>query len=1125
MKKTVLDNLQQYGLRELCRMMGMVALSLAVLACKDDRGHKLFRQLDARDTGLSFSNDISVNDSLNAVVFEYIYNGGGVAVGDVNNDGLPDLFFSGNTVSSRLYLNRGEMHFEDVTKQAGVVTSAWCTGVSFVDINEDGLLDLYVCVAGMLKSDKRRNLFFINTGLDKKGVPHFRESAQPMGLDDDGYSTMSVFFDYDHDNDLDMYLLTYFMEGELRNRIRPIRRNGESENTDRLYRNNGDGTFSNVSREAGILIEGYGLGVSLCDINQDGWTDIYCANDFISNDLLWINNGDGTFTDRAGDYFNHFSNNGMGVDIADFNNDAMEDVVVVDMMPVSNRRQKSMFAFRNNDRIEASEKLGYTPQFIRNTLQLNQGKLADGHIHFSEIGLMAGIYKTDWSWSPLFADFDNDGWKDLLITNGFRKDITDLDYIEDLTSKTQFGTRQTKRMYRMQAMDKLNGVCVPNYLFRNNGDLTFEDCTKAWGLDIPTYSNGAAVADLDGDGDLDIVVNNIDSEAGLFENTLMNKSDTLGPHFLTLRFAQGIPFSSRIGVKVWVFHHGNHQFFEYSPYRGYMSCSSTDISIGLGADTQVDSLLIQWPGGSIQRMGQVPADTIWPISSKDTLLTSKGVSVRSFDRGQKALKFHEITDKALPVVRHEAAPATDVRRTPSLIRSISEQGPVVCAADANGDGRKDIFVGGGAHQAAHLLLQQADETFVISHAFADSIGEDAGAAWIDADMDGDSDLYVVRGGVQWPAGDKAYQDRLYINNGSGSLVADTSRLPAMYTSGSCVVAADFDLDGDADLFVGGRVVPFRYPAAPQSYLLENVNGTFRDVSAKLYQNGVLGMVTDAHWADINQDGRPDLLVVGEWMNITALINTPAGFVNETDKYGLNHTGGWWNCIVAADLDHDGDTDFVLGNYGLNSLYKASVDTPLELYASDYDRNGTFDPVMTYYANDTSYIVHTRNLMMDLIPGFDRRFTSYEAYGKTPFDQAFSLAEIRQSLHLTCQLMASVVLENVDGKAFKIHALPLRAQTAPIYDFAIADLDGDSWPDILAVGNSHDPDRIGGYYDASYGWVLMNKQQLTWEMILPKRSGFTVFGAKRSIATIDNNYTPLWVISENNGALVAFTCRQ
>lgn len=1081
-------------------------------SCVQDE--KLFRLLPAGRTGIDFNNTIAINDSINGTIFEYVYNGGGVAVGDVNNDGLKDIFFAGNQVSSSLYLNLGNFKFRDITLQSGVSTSQWCTGVSMVDINNDHLLDIYICVAGLIKGKDRNNIFFINQGLDDNGIPRFVDQASMMGLNDAGYSTMGVFLDYDKDRDLDLYLLTNAMEMSMRNALRPIRVNGEAPSTDRLYRNNGNNLFTNASAEAGILKEGYGLGVALCDINQDGWTDIYCSNDFISNDLLWINNRDGTFTDMAGIYFKHFTNSGMGMDIADFNNDGLLDVLVLDMLPYTNLRQKQMIGFKNLDKFYQSQRIGYLPQFIRNTLQLNQGKFDDGRYRFSEIGYLANIYHTDWSWAPLFADFNHDGWKDLIITNGFRKDVTNLDFIVyTMMDQSQFGSQESRLEQAISEMDRLPDVKLPNFGFENGKDLTFTDRSDEWGLDQPTFTNGTAYADLDDDGDLDLVLNNIDMPAMIFENRTDRKNRRSQ---IKIRFHNQVPYVDRIGTKIWLYSVDTRQFHEYSPYRGYKSTVDQDIHFGTGDISIIDSILVQWPDNSVIKFYKVSIDTTLIITKDHSVTTDRHPLIDDFLDDEATFKFRDVTRETKLILKDEETSVMDMVHIPTLIRNLSQEGPGLAVGDINNDGLDDLFVGGDINKPAHLFIQKQNNTFS-SHTFPfDSALEDRGVLLFDADLDGDNDLYIVSGG-SGSRNYKHYQDRLYLNDGSGNFGKAPDPLPEMVASGSCVTAADYDRDGDLDLFIGGRLKPWEYPYPPRSYLLENNNGKFRDVSYKLpVSNGEIGMVTSALWTDINNDQLIDLLVTGEWMPIHVFLNTGEEFRDATFEYGLTETDGWWNSLNGCDLDNDGDIDYLAGNNGLNSFFKASRDRPVEIHAGDFDQDGSIDPIITHYIEDESFIVHPRNILNRKIPGFQNRFETFQKYGETPFNHSFTSEELENALHLKSSIMESVVLENLNGKAFRIHILPNEVQISPVYGSLFHDFNQDLLTDIMVIGNRYADETITGYYDASYGQVLINQGDFTWKIPPPRDVNLIADGDKKALARIRMMEDDFFVFTENNG---------
>ncbi len=1113
----------RYCMRYYIKIFVLVLFSGFFLFSCQEKG-KLFRTLHSRSTGITFNNHLEINDTINGVVFEYVYNGAGLAVGDVNNDGLNDLFFAGNMVSSQLYLNQGSLTFKDITAMAGVSTDRWCTGTSFIDINADGLLDLYICVAGLGTPEDKRNIFFINQGVDEQGIPHFKDLASEMNLADDGYSTMAVFFDYDKDQDLDVYILTNAMEAKLRNALRPRRVNGEGPSTDRLYRNDGNGHFTNVSREAGILQEGYGLGIGICDINQDGWTDVYCSNDFLSNDLLWINNRDGTFSEQSATYFKHFTNNGMGMDIADYNNDGLLDIIVLDMLPMSNQRQKQMIGYRNLTRFYESLDMGYHPQFLRNTLQLNRGKFDDGRYRFSEIGYLTGAYQTDWSWSPLLADYDNDGWKDLSITNGYRKDVTNLDYIYfTLQENMMFGTRQAKREQAISAMNELPDVQLPNFIFSNNQDLTFTDKSKEWGLDYPTFTNGTAYADLDEDGDLDLVINNIDQEVIIFKNLTSEKKDH---HFLKVKFDRSVKDFEKIGLKIWAYHQQNTQYYEYSPYRGYKSTVGPEILIGLGNSKSIDSLILQWPDGSSRKWQKLDADsTLW-LRKDPSPASAPGHIIPGFNKGTHTLKFTDLTEAYHLKIKHQEHSRNDLDQIPIIMHNLGQYGPGIAVGDVNQDGLEDLFVGNDSNFPGFLILQQPDKTFSNIPFPMDSVYEDLGVLFFDPDQDGDLDLYVVSGGSNWNDGDLKYQDRLYLNDGAGHFTRSEDALPSITSSGSCVIAGDYDIDGDLDLFVGGRITPNKYPSTPKSYLLENQDGKFKDVSSKLgITGGYIGMVTSALWTDLNGDPLPDLIITGEYMPITVLINEGTKFNNRTADYQLENTSGWWNSIHGVDLDHDGDIDYVVGNYGLNSFFKPTIDHPVEIYANDYDKNGSFDPITTVYIQDESYILHPRNLMIDQIPSFEYRFRTFDKYSTTPFNRSFTEEEISSSLHLQCNMLQSIILEKKGNNLFEIHSLPNESQFAPVYGIAFDDFNQDGRPDLFLIGNSYSEETVYGYYDASFGSVLLNQGNFSWHFLENNQINLIADGDKKALSKVKIGDGLGYIMTENDGFLQAFIVNQ
>lgn len=1091
------------------RYFFIVALGFFMIGCKMDFRHEVgFKLLGQEETGITFNNLITETDSLNPLSHIYIYNGAGVGVVDVNNDDLPDLFFAGNLVSSKLYLNKGDLRFEDITSQAGVSTTAWCTGVSVVDINADGFQDIYVCVADREYTEKGKNLLFINQGDNT-----FKEEASRYGLDDEGYSTQAAFFDYDRDGDLDLYLLTNGIEKHNHNDIRPRKLKGEGKSTDRFYRNNGDNTFTNVSREAGITAEGYGLGIAIFDVNNDGWPDVYCANDFITNDLLWVNNGDGTFTDSLTRYVTQISHNGMGIDIADLNNDELTDIVVVDMLPEDNAHNKSMTPAMNYNGQLLRDGLGYAPQFVRNTLQLNRGKHG-----FSEIGRLALMHKTDWSWAPLIMDFDNDGVRDLFISNGYGRDITDLDYVVYSLDSNPFGTHEARRKQRYESMQKLPAIKVPNYFFLNNGDLTFSDVTEEWKVNVPSLSNGSVYADFDNDGDLDLVSNNINEPAFLYQNLSRDKQSGNLNHYLKVKLKGPKLNPNGIGAQVTIFRKGERQHAVQYPVRGYVSTVHNILHFGLGNESVIDSIVVKWPEGQIEKVFKVEADQVLELGYENAHEIPSPAPTHNLIFEDVSADFNHIVHKENHMIDYE--------NQPLLLKMFSREGPALAVGDVNNDGLEDLFVGSAFRDTSYIWLQDDTAKFTTKVELTGSRHhEDEGAIFFDADQDGDLDLYVTSGGNQYTPKRKrglVFQDRLYINNGDGKFENDPDALPEIDANTCTVNGADFDRDGDIDLFVGSRLNPNRYPEQGTHYLLRNDGGVFTDVTDELAPVlRLAGLVTSALWTDFDNDQWVDLIVIGEWMPIRFFKNNKGRLEEVTAKSQISGFTGFWNSIKGADFDLDGDIDYVVGNHGTNSELKASEKQPVEMVAKDFDENGSVDPIIGYYVQGESYPFPPRDAIIAQMNSIRKRFPRYQNYAEIKFDEIFTRDELKGALKLQATYLKSAYIENLGNGAFRMTELPIEAQMAPVMGIFVDDFNNDLYPDILLTGNRRDSELLSGYLDASMGSMLMGKGDGTFVAVPISESGFFTPGATRGIVKIMRGSKPTYLVACNDDKPKAF----
>jgi len=1103
-----------YRTNDMRKTLFIFLLLSAALSCQRHSGDTLFTLLSPSSTGIDFENRITETEQINIIEYLYFNNGAGVAAGDINNDGLIDLYFSANQNGNRLYLNKGDLKFEDITEQSGTAGGGdWSTGVTMADVNGDGLLDIYVCNVGDYKGLKGHNQLFIN-----QGDLTFKEESAAYGLDFTGFSTQAAFFDYDLDGDLDMYLLNHSVHSSRSYGMADLREDEDQRAGDRLYRNDTtqDGRiFHNASAEAGIYRSqiGYGLGVNTSDINNDGYPDIYVSNDFHENDYLYINQGDGTFSERLTEMIAHTSRSSMGNDVADFNNDGLSDIMVLDMLPDNQQILKQSGTEDELELFRLKLQYGYAPQYVHNTLQLNQGAEM-----FSEIGRLAGIYATDWSWSALFCDVDNDGWKDLFITSGIYRRPNDLDYVNFLTGGNRYGpVRNTDSLSDRELYEQMPLQPDINHIFQNNHDLTFSEKGASWGIDTPDYSNGSTYADLDNDGDPELIVNNINGPASIYRNNTEKLPDR---HFLTLQLNGSKMNRFGIGARVTIYTHGEQQMAQHFSTHGFMSSTSDLLHFGLGGDTLVDSLTITWPGLLEQWVYNIQADQTVLLDISNARAVPKN------EEPPVQILFSSVTVPGLQF-RHLEDDWEDLDREALIPANLSAEGPALAVGDVNGDGLDDLFMGGATDQASRLFLQLPGGTFraVASPVlFGDRFTEDVDAAFFDADGDGDLDLYVVKGGNQEFTGSPILADRLLINDGRGHFEHSLpGMLPLIMQNSSCVRPADFDGDGDMDLFLGIRSIPGAYGISPEQFLLEN-DGSGRFIPLPPERLGTLykaGMVTDACWVDHDRDGDPDLVVVGEWMKVSVYRNDQGTFREITDDCGLAETAGWWNCIKAVDLDGDGDLDLVGGNLGLNSMLKASVQEPVELFVNDFDNNGIPDPILCAYNNGTSYPIATLDELKRQIIGIDKQYPDYASFGNQTPEGIFGADKLAQSLHKQAVLFeSSVFINNGDG-TYETRPLPVEAQFSPIRDILTGDYNHDGIPDLLIAGNNYSTRPSLGRQDASHGLLIMGKGATEYKKVLPLVSGFLAYGDARKMHLIEIEGEPFILLAPNNGEIQLF----
>ncbi|WP_256003428.1 VCBS repeat-containing protein [Pedobacter deserti] len=1055
-----------------------------------------FKLLDSSSTSILFNNVIQEKFGKEVTSFyQGFYNGGGVATGDLNGDGLDDIYFSGNMVSNKLYLNHGNMRFSDITRKAGVGgrLSGWRNGVNMADVNGDGKLDIYVCHAGRVAGPRSRNQLFINQGLNSDGIPTFADEALTYGLADTAFSTQSIFFDYDLDGDLDLFLINENIQ-VLSNlddvAIEALKKQADPLSCSKLYKNEGQ-RFREVTKEAGLNMStlSYGLSGGVGDINNDGWPDIYLSNDYAIPDVLYINNGDGTFSDQMQKQLDHISLFSMGNCIADVNNDGLQDIFTLDMLPEDNKRQKLLAGLDNYELFNINLRNGFYYQYMRNMLHINNGNGT-----FSEIGQLAGVSNTDWSWAPLFADYDNDGWKDLFVTNGYMRDFTNQDVLKYNEQYMQSIQGQIQPHHLEEMLKRVPSSDVKNYIFRNNGNLTFSNKGAEWGITLPSNSNGAAYSDLDNDGDLDIVVNNINKAAFIYEN----QGDTTSS-YLKVKLKGSGKNTDGLGATVTIYQKGRQQCLEQMPSRGFLSSVSANLHFGLGNAKTVDSVRVVWPGGRQQVLSNIRANMQLLLYERDA--TQRYVRQKSPDP-----LFKEISS---PIAYSQKKNhINDFKRQPNLVNALSFSGPCMARGDLNGDSLEDLFIGGDVDQPGAVFIQQRNGQFrADSQPFlADVASEDTDAVFFDANGDTHTDLYVVSGGYgNFKEGDSLFQDRLYLNDGKGRLTKAAAALPKMHSSKSCARVGDFNGDGKPDLFVGSRVKPTRYPETPASYLLINdgkgrFTNQIRKMAAQLEH---IGMVTDAAVTDLNQDGRDDLIVVGDWMPVTAFLNEGGQLKNQTKQYFGKSYQGWWNTIQLEDLNADGRADLVLGNLGLNSQCRVSDAKPAEMFYKDFDMNGAMDPILCFYLLDKSYPYMSRDELLDQMSIMRPRFPDYKSYSEAGLKEMFTPDELEGARRLKANcLKTSFFIRQQNGR-FKEKALPIQAQFAPVFTITSLDYDSDGYKDLLLCGNINQSRIRFGKYDANHGILLKGNGKGDFSYVPELQSGLRLKGDVRSTAIINN----------------------
>ncbi|MGK0363409.1 MAG: hypothetical protein ACI85O_000454 [Saprospiraceae bacterium] len=1114
--------------------VGLIAsllLIISFLACNSDSREKIpgdlskqFSLLPASYTGITFENFVEETTNRGLLFFENFYAGAGVAIGDVNNDGLPDVFFTGNDAPNSLYINKGNFKFEDISKEAGIQNRKWGTGVSMVDINKDGWLDIYVCNSDPSNNpDAMRNELYINNGNNT-----FTEQAASYGIADNSRSVQATFFDMDMDGDLDLWVVNNAFRGralgaiewyELSETLDPVEYNRECST---LYRNEGNGQFTDISKEAGIQKIGFGLGIAVNDFDQDGLLDVYITNDYFVPDFMFLNNGDGTFTDKIDTKLSHTSYFAMGCDAADFNNDGLTDLAVLDMTPADHVRNKVLMASMGVSTFRyLTETKKYTPQYMMNSLCIN-----NGFGIMSDIGLFAGVSQTDWSWAPLFVDIDNDGFKDFMVTNGFKKDTKNNDWLISLNELRESKGKDFSTTDYFEHLKKADVTPVPNSIFKNTNGLNFEEKTEEWGFSTPSFSNGAAYADLDQDGDLDLVINNFDQPAFIYRNNSREREEG---HFIQVKLKDGKIDNTVLHSKVNIYYGDKMQSADYVLSRGYQSSVEPIAHFGLGKQNEIDSLIIFWNDGK-------KSIILNPKINQTHIINKQKTPVIPIKKEQVIPLFANISARYLhPQFKHQENSYNDFQKEILLPHSQSRLGPAVAVGDVNGDQLEDFYIGGAKNQYGVLYIQDNNGHFNAraTNAFEKSAPhEDTGAKFIDIDGDKDLDLYVASGGGGDLEGEeKLLQDRLYLNDGKGNFVHSKNRLPKMETSTKAITEIDWDKDGDLDIFVGGRTSPGKYPLAPKSYLLVNNNGTFTNQTKALAPElEDIGMITAAEWTDTDKDGNMDLLIVGEWMPITLFKNTGNGFENKTNSLGIKNTKGWWSSLLKSDIDQDGDDDFIVGNIGLNNKFHPTKEKPLYIYANDFDNNGQMDIVLSKIYNGQKVPVRGKECSTQQMPFLAEKFPTYEGFATASLEDIYEEDQLSNAIQYEANNFSSVYLENKGNGTFEMSLLPKEAQLAPINGIIAKDFDKDGIKDLIIAGSLKQTEVETPLYDAGKGLFLKGLGDGTFTSNLEiEYSGLFLHRDVKDVALIHvgsgSNKLPGFLVLNNNDVVELIVYRK